>query len=76
MIHLTKPRLLPLCAVVLAAGLAQSGVARCIDEENIENRIGTGVEAVPAETNAARMAGINPAIALPQFQLKKIRALR
>jgi hypothetical protein len=36
----------------------------------------TSIVVCPVETNAARMAGKNPAIALPQFQLKKIRALR
>ncbi|WP_342741114.1 hypothetical protein [Bradyrhizobium sp. B117] len=36
----------------------------------------TSIVICPVETNEARMAGKNPAIALPQFQLKKIRALR
>jgi hypothetical protein len=35
----------------------------------------TSIVICPVETNE-RMAGKNPAIALPQFQLKKIRALR
>ncbi|WP_245305508.1 hypothetical protein [Bradyrhizobium sp. LTSP857] len=35
-----------------------------------------GIVICPAETNEAWMAGKNPAIALPQFQFKKIRALR
>ncbi|WP_271600382.1 hypothetical protein [Bradyrhizobium sp. CCBAU 45384] len=36
----------------------------------------TSIVICPVETNGAWMAGKNPAIALPQFQLKKIRALR
>jgi hypothetical protein len=36
----------------------------------------TSIVICPVETNEAWMAGKNPAIALPQFQLKKIRALR
>ncbi|MGY8633013.1 hypothetical protein RAD15_11105 [Bradyrhizobium sp. 14AA] len=36
----------------------------------------TSIVICPVETNGARMAGKNPAIAFPQFQLKKIRALR
>ncbi|WFU29123.1 hypothetical protein QA649_00250 [Bradyrhizobium sp. CB1717] len=36
----------------------------------------TSIVICPVETNEAWMAGKNPAIALPQFQLKKIQALR
>jgi hypothetical protein len=36
----------------------------------------TSIVICPVETNEARMAGKNPAIALPQLQFKKIRALR
>jgi hypothetical protein len=37
---------------------------------------GVGICICPVETNEAWMAGANPAIALSQFQFKKIRALR
>ncbi|WP_246755920.1 hypothetical protein [Bradyrhizobium sp. CCBAU 53338] len=36
----------------------------------------TSIVVCPVETNEALMAGKTPAIALPQFQFKKIRALR
>jgi len=39
-------------------------------------RLDTSIVICPVETNERRMAGKNPAIALSQFQFKKIRALR
>jgi hypothetical protein len=39
-------------------------------------RLDTGIVICPVGANEAWMAGKNPAIALPQFQFKKIRALR
>jgi len=59
-------RLLPVCTAMLAVFLVQSGHARCIDEENIENRIGTGVEAVPTEAQGPRMT-------LPQLVHEAVR---
>jgi hypothetical protein len=35
-----------------------------------------GIGSLPVETNETSMAGTNPAIAISQFQFKKIRALR
>jgi adhesin transport system outer membrane protein len=64
--YLTQTRLLPWCAALLVAGFVQSGVARCIDEENIESRIGTGVGAVPELSTAPRMS-------LPELVAEAIR---
>ncbi|MEY4564426.1 MAG: hypothetical protein RLZZ618_3703 [Pseudomonadota bacterium] len=50
-----KPSQLRLCVALTAACLAWPAAARCIDEENIENRIGTGVEAVANEGTGPRM---------------------
>lgn len=44
-----------LCAALVAACIAWPAAARCIDEEHIENRIGSGVEAVPQEGKGPRM---------------------
>ena len=67
---LPKPRrLLPLCAMALAAAAIAASPpskARCIDEENIENRIGTGVEPVPNEAAGPRMT-------LPELVKEAIR---
>jgi adhesin transport system outer membrane protein len=49
------PRLTRLCGVLAAVCLAWPAMARCIDEETIESRIGTGVEAVPTEGAGPRM---------------------
>lgn len=51
-----KPRLLHLCAAAAAAVLAWPAAARCIDEEIIEKRIGTGVEVVPTPSEGRRLS--------------------
>ncbi len=50
-----QPLQLRLCAALVVACVAWPAAGRCIDEENIENRIGTGVVAVPEEGKGPRM---------------------
>jgi len=52
--NLFTPRLLRLCAALVAAGALMPAVARCIDEDNVETRTSTNANGVPIDAGSAR----------------------
>ncbi len=48
------PRLLRLCAMLMAACLAMPAMARCIDEDNLELKVGDQAHGAQSEADAAR----------------------
>jgi adhesin transport system outer membrane protein len=52
--NLFTPRLLRLCAALMAAGALMPAVARCIDEDNVEMRTGSNANGAPIDAGSAR----------------------